>query len=216
MIISEYISAEYFPLKPTDTVQFALLMMEDYNVVNFPVVANNTVVGYVRNQDLVDLNPDLPLTEVAYAKIYLININHSILKALRLFSDSGYDLLAIEDDMHFKGILSMRSLVRSLGDSLSTQHDGAVIAINCYMQDYSLSLISRMVETEGGMILSVWTQFDADSNKLDILLKLNYSSIDHLVNLLQQKGYKIQHTISKAKDDYLEDRYNALMKYLDI
>ncbi|MFT4522720.1 MAG: CBS domain-containing protein [Bacteroidia bacterium] len=216
MIIKEHISEFLTPLKPSDTAQFALLMMEDFCVRDLPMVVNSQILGNIKASDLIDQNPTLTLDKIKPSNIFIINVNHSFFKALRLFSESGYDTLAVEDQLEFVGILAQRKLISAMGIGLSAQHEGAVLLLSCSIQDYSLSQLARMAELEGGSVFGVWTQFNVDRGVLDVLLKLSFINVDHLIYSLEQNGYEVKHKVNHGNKELLEERYSALMKYLDI
>ena len=84
--------------------------------------------------------------------------------------------------------------------------------------DYSLSEISRLVESNGAKILSSIVNNDIfDANRIKLTLKINKTDLSSIVATFERFEYKI---IAKFEDSEMEssdkERLDILFKYLDI
>ena len=83
--------------------------------------------------------------------------------------------------------------------------------------DYSLTEISRLVESEDLKILSISVDADAARRTLQLTLKLNKTNIKHIVATFERFNYKVLSTfMEEEQTDSLKDRYDILMKYLNL
>ena len=85
-------------------------------------------------------------------------------------------------------------------------------------QDYSLAEISRLVEGEKAQILSSCITNDLmDTSKVKLTLKINKTDLSHISATLERFGFRIIGKFQEAEIKSNEqDRYDMLMKYLDI
>ncbi|MBO6517721.1 MAG: hypothetical protein JJ975_14345 [Bacteroidia bacterium] len=204
-------------MKPTDTVQYALLMMEDFGVANLPVVDEKSLLGYARFDSLDGLDPEIPLSKIEFSgQPVMINHEHSVFSALKLFADNRFDVVAAESGKEYLGLIWVKDVVNSLGQSTTAQNDGSVLLLKCNITDYSISQIGRIIEAEDGKILGIWTWQPEGNHDIEILLKLNIRYIDNITTILESSGYKVLHRVNRKTSDLVEQRYKSLLNYLDI
>ena len=84
--------------------------------------------------------------------------------------------------------------------------------------DYSLTEISRLIETENAKILSSTVKEDElDPLKIKLTIKINKTELAHIVATLERFGYKIIARYQESDQDNNEqERLNQLLKFLDI
>ena len=215
MIVNQLISTEYNALKPSDSVQLALIYMEDYGVRNLPLVKDEKLLGYVQYATLENMDPLANLSEVAIDPAFFLNPEHTFFKAIQLFAETENDLLAVCNP-EFQGMLWIKDLIKAVGRSTTASNDGAVLLLKCWSKDYSISQLGRFVESEDAKILGLWIWQSASNGQLEIMVKLNIYHIDNLSLLLKTHGYEVLHKVNHQDVDQNEERYLSLLKYLDI
>jgi DNA-binding MarR family transcriptional regulator len=101
---------------------------------------------------------------------------------------------------------------------LAFQSEGGILVIAVSVNDYSLSEISRLVESNQAKILSVIVESDPYSpQRLFVHLKINEKDLSRIVATLERFEYQVievhqtTNTISLDKE-----RLDMLMKYLGI
>jgi hypothetical protein len=112
----------------------------------------------------------------------------------------------------------MEDSIAAFADSLSIQSQGSVLVLSLYMTDYSLSEISRIVETENTKVLSSFITSDPlDDTKIKLTLKLDKPELRHIKATLERFGYKIlDHYQEESGISSEEDRIGNLLRFLDI
>lgn len=217
MIVNNFITNDIPSLKTTDTVQYALLMMDDFGVRNLPIVDDKKLLGYALFATLESMDDTALLSDLEYGSEPIsIDPNFSVIKGLQLLSDNRFDVLAATSANDYLGIIWSKDIIYGLGQSTTAQSDGSVLLLSCNVFNYSISEIGRLIEAEDGKLLGLWTWQPENNNTIDLLLKLNIRHIDNIVNILQSNGYTVLNQINQQSDDLFEERYKSLLNYLDI
>ena len=217
MIVKDIISNDIPYLKKTDTIEYVLLVMEDYGVRNLPIVDNKQLSGYALRSLLESLDSNLTLETLKYGSEPIsIDPNHSVISCIKSFFDNQFDILAVATKEEFLGVVWSQDVLNGLGQSITAQSDGSALLIRCSVFNYSITEIGRLIEAEDGKILGLWSWQHEEDQNIDILLKLNIRHIDNITQILQSNGYTILNKINQQSDDLFEERYKSLINYLDI
>jgi hypothetical protein len=84
-------------------------------------------------------------------------------------------------------------------------------------RDNSLSHISQIIESDNTQILSSSVRSFPDSTRLEITLKLNRTDISSIVAAFLRHDYIVKGIYNDKRGyDSTRDRYDQLMRYLDL
>ena len=148
-----------------------------------------------------------------------MNENQHFYDVLKIVSDYGVQLVAVLDETErFLGVISIKDTVTAFAQSAAVQSPGGIIILSLKQIDYSLSEISRLVESNGAKILSSIVNNDLlDANMIKLTLKINKTDLSSIIATLERFDYKI---IAKFEDSEIEsgdkERLDILFRYLDI
>lgn len=216
MLVNQFISQNLYPLKKSDTILFAKQSMEDYQVGSLPVVQNKKLVCTVYLSQLESQDEKSIIKELVDPKpVAKLNHDASFFKAMKLFADIGSNVLAIEKDGEFFGIIEQKDMYNYLSKSYTVQGDGAIVYMQTTTNNYSLTAISRAVEMEDAKIKGLWT-IVSESGMLQLIIKLDTQVVSSILNNLQQQNIEILVAVNQKDDEHLKSRYNALLKYLEL
>ncbi|GAB2615915.1 hypothetical protein GCM10027035_10510 [Emticicia sediminis] len=221
MTIAEIINHDLPILKPSDTVGNALNWMEENRIGQLVVVDAGKYAGIVSEDTLMDYDEDMQLSDVMlqFSEITLSDYQH-IYESLGLISKYHLQVIGIiDEEENFVGIITASEVYTKFGELLGSQEPGAVLVISIKNRDYSLSEISRLVESDNAKILSSYftgnTYLSNDSASLT--LKINRESITSVVATLERFGYTVEASYAHEPIESIEqERYNMLMKYLSV
>lgn len=221
MTIAEIINHDLPILKPSDTVGNALSWMEENRIGQLVVVDAGKYAGIVSEDILMDYDEDMQLSDVMlqFSEITLSDYQH-IYESLGLISKYHLQVIGIiDEEENFVGIITASEVYTKFGELLGSQEPGAVLVISIKNRDYSLSEISRLVESDNAKILSSYftgnTYLNNDSASLT--LKINRESITSVVATLERFGYTVEASYAHEPIESIEqERYNMLMKYLSV
>ncbi len=221
MIAKELINYMIPPLKPTDEVHKAMTWMEELRTSELPVVDNGKFLG-VLNEELIFENNQ----EETLVQSLVLTGNKSALKEdshyyeiLKMSYDQEVSLVAVVDQNdEYLGVVSIRDVVEAFVQTSSVHSPGAIFILSMSLNDYSLSEISRLVESNDAKILSLHTTQDVDDpSKIKLTLKINTEDSSRVLATLERFGYSVVSQFSnQLVEDSDKDRYDILMKYLQI
>jgi acetoin utilization protein AcuB len=206
-------------LKTTDTVAFALDLMEEFKLEHLPVVEGKKLVGVVSEQQLLDSDMDFELSQLPFP---LINI--SISEDAHLFDamKAGYEckssiLPVASRKGNYIGLISPKSLLIKLSEFNFVKETGGIFVIEIQTIHYSLSEIARLVESNNANVLSVSTSALSDPSKMLVTLKVNVLDLTFILATFERYEYNVVSVFHQSEQiDQLKERFDALMTYLNI
>jgi acetoin utilization protein AcuB len=138
---------------------------------------------------------------------------------MKVLSNEGLRLVAVLDDLdQYIGVISTEDLVEAFAKSSSVLNPGAILTLKLNAIDYSLSEISRLIESNDAKILSSYISEDQnDASKLLLTLKINKEDVNRIIASLGNYGFQIESSFSSAKSSFdQQERLDIFMKYLKI
>ena len=221
MVARELINHMIPPLKKGDPARKANAWMEELRINQLPVIENGVYCGLISEEVILEDNDNTK--EVGeyqlQGKSCVVNENQHFYDVLKIVSDHGVQLVAVLDDSEtFLGVISIKDTVTAFAQSAAVQSPGGIIILSLKQIDYSLSEISRLVESNGAKILSSIVNNDMfDANLIKLTLKINKTDLSAIIATFERFDYKI---IAKFEDSEMEssdkERLDILFKYLDI
>jgi CBS domain-containing protein len=220
MIARHLISEEIIPLKTSNTGEEALELMEDLKVSHLPIVNNEVFLGLISEQDIYDLNsPEEPLGNYQLSlKHPYVNDHQHIYDVLKLVNEMKLSLIPVLDDHErYLGCITLMDLVNAMAGSFSLENPGGVIVLEMSQNDYDLSEIARIVESNDAKVLSLFISTHVDSTRLEVVLKLNRTELGGVLQTFDRYGYFVKASFGDEEDnDDLKENYDSLMNYLNL
>lgn len=220
MVAKQLIREEITPLLFSDTVDEALRRMEDYKVAHFPVVDQGLFVGVLRERDLLGFqNQRIPLNasmlhfEESYA-----DEGMSVFDVLALYGKQQLSLISVVDaEKNYLGSITAADLLVFFSKSLSADSPGGVIILEVNENDYSMTEVANIVESNSAKVLSMFLLSDPKSALMNVVVKVNALSIGALLQTFERYGYTINSSFGQDEDqEDLKDNYESLMNYLKL
>ena len=221
MIAKDLISDIISPLKTSDTVETAISLMDELRVSHLPIVNNRAYLGLVSDIDLQDHveNIETPLGNIklSLARPMITSLEH-IFDVVKMFNDQRLTVLpVIDQDENYLGSVSLKSLSRNLSKMAAIQQPGTIIVLEMSENDYSLSEIAQIVESNDAKVLSVYISSSVDSTTMEVVIKVNKQDISGIINTFNRYDYTIKAFYGREEDrDDLRDRFDSLMNYLNV
>lgn len=221
MVARELINHMIPPLKKSDPATKATAWMEKLRINQLPVIENGVYLGLISEELILEDNDDSKLVgEYELQGVSgVVNESQHFYDVLKIVSDYGVQLVAVLDDSEkFLGVISIKDTVTAFAQSAAVQSPGGILILSLKQIDYSLSEISRLVESNGAKILGSIVNNDMlDANMIKLTLKINKTDLSSIIATFERFEYKI---IAKFEDSEMEsgdkERLDILFKYLDI
>lgn len=221
MNAKEYIDSSIPYLREKDTVDFGLSIFEDLNLDFLPVVSSEKVfLGLVSETHLLNSLVQKDVSQVVLTnKEAFVKESHHIYEAFSIVDKYNVDVVPVlSSDDEFLGVITSKLLLKSVSKISSAQLPGGIIEFVVGVRDYSMTEIARIVEVNGGKIMSSFVfNIDNDINNIRVLLKLNIQDISGIVSEFKQMNYVVSGVYSEHESsDDSEDNLNHFFHYLDI
>ena len=221
MTAKELITDPIIPLKGTDTGAYALGLMDDYHLFHLPVVRDTEFLGLISETDILGLNdPEEAIGnyQLTLRQTYVTERLY-IFEVIKIFSSQKLSVLPVlSDKNHYLGVITMANLVHHLSAIAAVDNPGGIIVLEVNDKDYLLTEIAGIVESNDAKVLSLYITSDPDSTLLEITLKINRIDIGPILQTFFRYNYIVKASWSHedAYNDGLQERFDALMNYLNI
>ncbi|SFQ48225.1 CBS domain-containing protein [Pseudarcicella hirudinis] len=221
MIAEELLNPMLPVLKPTDTIGQALDWMDEYRVNHLVLTNGLEYRGLISHDVLLDNNEELPLLALQpmFEEVFTYPHQH-LLEVLPLLQQYELDVIAVLDENNgFIGTILNKDVLNTFAKSLGTSEAGAILEVEVDDRSYSLSEISRLIESNDTKVISSYYSGGSEDNDFRniLTLKLNRKDITRVVATLERFGYDVKSAFAHSPVDSPDkERYDLLMKYLDI
>ena len=210
------------PLKGTDTTAKAARWLDEFHVQQLPVLAGRHYRGLITEDDLADYeNPDTQLAELplGFGNAFVQHDQH-FYRIMELAIENKIQLVPVLDEQQeYAGVVTVSDALAAFGPVPGPAGQGSILVLSMEERDYSLSQISRYVEENNAKIVSAHVVTDEhDPFRIRLTLRLNTDSLARITATLERFGYVVTAQFSGAApaDEGEQDRYDALLRYLNI
>jgi acetoin utilization protein AcuB len=221
MVAKDLISEVIPSLKTSDLGQTALNWMEIFRISHLPIVNNQEFLGLISDADIYDMNqPDEPIGNHALTllKPYVTGEQH-MFEVIGLAARLKLTVVPVLDSNQlYKGVITANDLIRHIAAMSSMDQPGAIIVLEIIERDYTLSQIAQIVESNNIKVLSMYVTSPPDSIKLEVTLKLNSNDLSSVIRTFERYNYEVRTWVASSDsiDQFYQERFDLLMKYLNI
>lgn len=215
MIAEELLSENIIPLKRSDLCEAALSFMTDARATEMPVVEQGRLVGYLH----------LEKAEKARNKTVGMAMDNSFLsipadthlfEVARIMNEARVTTIAVcDENQAYKGAIALADLLKAYTRNTAVVQPGAIVTLELFPRDYSLTEISRITEQNDCKITDLFIR-NLEDRKIELSLKFNTTEIKTVLYALERFGYTIRsvHQLYDQKGD-LDNRFDWLIKYIN-
>lgn len=221
MLAKDLLSDVVIPLKTSDEAASALAWMDELRISHMPIVNNEKFLGLISESDILNLNAlDEPLGNhrLSLTRPYVFHSQH-FYDVIRLVASQKLTLVPVLDvKENYLGCITLNRIVEEMASISSVQQPGGIIVLEVNDHDYSLSEISRIVESNDAKVLSSYVNSFPESTRLEVTIKVNKIDLSSILQTFNRYNYTILASFSEESkfDELLNDRFESLMNYLNI
>jgi len=194
--------------------------MEDYKLSHLPIVNNEEFLGLISEMDIYALNDfDTPLgNHTLSLKNPYVYTYQTIFDVLKQVNALDLTLIPVLDEkQRYTGSITLQKLLAKTAGILSLDNPGGLLFLEMSINDYSLTEIANIVESNDVKILNSVVINQPESTRVEVVLKLNTPEIQRVVQTFERYNYLVKAVVADSYDeDDLRENYDSLMKYLDI
>lgn len=218
MHAADLITDDIPALKPEDTVSRALDWMEEFKVAHLPVVADERLVGLVKDSDLVDGNDPKATVErrMERVEVPFVRDRQHIYDVMKLFVERALTVVPVLDmNGRYLGLVNEHEALRRLSEVANVREPGSVVVLEMNFNDYSLQEIARIVEGNDAKVLSVYCHSLPESTRLEVTLKINREDISGILQTFERYEYQVSTTYQGSRfHEDLRGRYDEVMRII--
>ena len=195
-----------------------LNVMDELRVNDLPVVENGLFLGLANESDF--LNAEVYQGEIQ-AELDLLNVSVSpdshVLDVLKVISENDVTVVPVVDEgNNYLGSITSADLLDHLAEMLGVMREGGIIVLQVFERDHSIQQIARIIEENNAKILSL-SVVPASEGNLEMHIKIDLPDLNPILQSLERFNYNVLSKFQASQfDDELKDRYNELMRYLNM
>lgn len=207
-------------VRPDSPVQAARQLFRRHpRLGHLPIVsAEGRYLALLPMKSLRGAAPDAPVESLTRVPLPPLPPYATIYDALQQLEQHHLSELPVaSDDGTYLGLLTTDALVLWWSQLGAVREPGAVLILETTPQDYSLTDIASILESDDIRILSAYLLTHSDPRRIYVVLKVNSIYLSRSIDLLERKGYVI---VSVHGDVMMErqarEQLSALLRYLNM
>jgi len=221
LIAKDLISDVVPALKTSDTGLKALNWMEIFRISHLPIVNNRDFLGLISDTDIYDLNmADEPIGNHSLSLFSpFVTSDQFIYEVIHMVARLKLTVVPVLDDQNnYLGLITMNELVQHFGDLVAVNNPGGILVLELHQNDYSLTQIAQIIESNDARILSFYVSTPENSMKMEIIIKTNSIDLSSITQTFERYDYHIKAAFmgEHEAETLYENRFESFMKYLNV
>ncbi|MFN8296538.1 MAG: CBS domain-containing protein [Chitinophagales bacterium] len=206
-------------IRLSDKIGYVLELMQEYKTELLAVADNSIYLGAVTESMLLE-SDDLQTIETLQEQFLLHKISEGthLFDVLKVAADlSVYFLPVVNSENEYMGIITPQKLLNTLAMHSSLATSGGIIVLELETKNYSLTEISKIVESNNAMILHSMMATSVNQNFVQVSLKVNKNDLKDIQLAFERYQYTVLAVLHQSEYEVqLQERYDSLMKYLNV
>jgi predicted transcriptional regulator len=205
-------------LHKDDKVFHALQLMNDYHVTHLPVVDNDSYLGIVSEEQLLQTNDDNTINQLQVTDdTTSVQANDHFLKAIQTAVINNLSIVPVLNEKQLVGIVTYNDLLKNASEFMSLHEPGALIVLELESKNYSFTEINRIVESNDAQITQLNTYNDAETGTMQVTIRVNKLEVSDILSTFQRYEYNVKYYFGEELyENELRTNYDNLMNYLKL
>ena len=220
MNASILITEEILPLSLNDTASEALSRMNEYKVSHFPVVHEGRFFGVISEKDIYNHEnfESVLQKEFIYFDNYYVNEQQYVYDVMKLAVSQKLSIISVVDNEGlYVGCITQSDIISFFAKSMSVDSPGGIIVLEVSINDYSLTEIANIVESNNAKVLSSYIVSKVNSSMLEVIIKVSKLELNSLLQTFERYGYQVNASFGEEINyDDIKENYASLINYLKI
>ncbi len=218
MLTRDLISNSIPYLHKDDKVHHALQLMNDYHVAHLPVVDNESYMGIVSEEQLLQTDDEMQIHQLQVTDgVTSVQANDHFLKAIQTAVINKLSIVPVVQEKQLLGIVTYNDLLRNASDFMSLGQPGALIVLEMENKAYSFTEINRIVESNDAQITQLNTYTDPETGMTQVTIRINKLEVSDILATFQRYEYNVKYYFGEELyENELKTNFDNLMNYLRI
>jgi len=213
------ISSSIQSIHPDEDGNRALQLMDQYRINHLAVVKNNFYLGVISDKEILNWNSTEEYIEEHLPNLASPNVLHDqhLFDIIEVLEQNNLSVVPVlDEDQQYQGVITNRKLLYTIANSAAIQSIGGVIVLQMNNNDYSMTEIANIIESNNTKILSSYVISKKDSTQMELTLKLNKSDITAIIKDFERYEYNVKASYKEDNPDTdFQERYEQLMRFLN-
>lgn len=205
-------------LNKGESALYVLNLMDELRVNDLPVVENGLFLGLANESDFLnaevyqgDIQEELELLSVSVLP------EAHVLDVLKLVSENDITVVPVVDEQNnYLGSITATDLLDHLAEILGVHKEGGIIVLEVAERDHSIQQIARIIEENNAKVLSLSVIHSSEGN-LEMHIKVDSPDLNPILQSLERFNFNVLSKFQASQyDSELKDRYDELMRYLNM
>jgi hypothetical protein len=185
---------------------------------HFSVLNEGIYIGSIAADDVDTFDSDKNISDYKYALEGFFARNSMIwLDVLEVFAKNHSNVVPVlNEENAYLGYYELEDIVKFFHETPFLREQGGIIVIKKSIQEYSMSQITQIVESNNGKLLGLFVS-EADVENVQITIKIAIGAMNDIIQTFRRYNYEI--VSEHQEDNYLnslKERSEYLDKYLSM
>ncbi len=220
MLTTELLNNNIPRLQLKDSIAKALQLINDFKVTHLAVVGDQIFVGLISEEDLLDAEDDKQPIQLLEKQFLNASVkeNEHFLNAVHCSNRFDTSVVPVLNEAkELVGVITAVDLLKALGDFAGVNELGGIIVMEMERNQFAISEISRIVESNEATILHLNTTVQPATGLITVTIHLNKKEIATIVAAFERYEYDVIYFFGDEKfENEIHSNYRHLMNYLDI
>lgn len=216
--ITDYINNDIKAIAIDESIETVQDFFAELSFSHFPVLENGTYLGSIALDDVETFDADKNVSDYRYTlEGFYARTNMIWLDVLEVFARNHTSVVPVLDDNNrYIGYYDITDIVKFFHETPFLKELGGIIIVEKNIDDYSMSQITQIVESNNGKLLGLFIS-NVKADKVQVTVKITLGAMNEIIQTFRRYNYEI---ISEHQEDNylnaLKERSDYLDRYLNI
>jgi Mg/Co/Ni transporter MgtE len=216
--ITDYINNDIKAIDINDSIESVQDFFAELSFSHFPILEDGVYVGSIASDDVETFDTDKNVLDYRYTlEGFYARTNMIWLDVLEVFARNHTSVVPVLDDTNkYIGYYDITDIVKFFHETPFLKEMGGIIIVEKSINDYSMSQITQIVESNNGKLLGLFVS-NVEADKVQVTVKITLGAMNEIIQTFRRYNYEI---ISEHQEDNylnaLKERSDYLDKYLNI
>ena len=218
MILNQHVINDLTPIEADTKISELRVVFNQLTYSHIPIQKNGVFLGCLSENDIYCFDSDKIINDILYAiEGFYVKKNSTWLNVLGEFASNDCNIMPVLDSKNnYLGYYQLVDIISLFNKTPFLLEPGGIIIVEKAYNDYSLSEISQIIESNNVKLLGLFVSSQED-DMTQITIKIENSDLNTIFESLRRYGYNI--ILGHEDDEFLKmlkDRSSYLNRYLNL
>mgnify|MGYP001968559171 FL=1 len=217
-MLNQHIINDLTPLEADAKISELRVVFNQLTYSHIPIQKNGVFLGCLSENDIYCFDSGKIINDILYAiEGFYVKKNSTWLNVLGEFASNDCNIMPVLDSKNnYLGYYQLVDIISLFNKTPFLSEPGGIIIVEKAYNDYSLSEISQIIESNNVKLLGLFVSSQED-DMTQITIKIENSGLNAIFESLRRYGYNI--ILGHEDDEFLKmlkDRSSYLNRYLNL